>query len=58
MSQNFGNNYDTANNYWKSIHNAVTKEMITTGKDRPNNNYWVKGKNRTENRGQENAKID
>lgn len=28
---NFGNDYTTANNNWKSIHNPVTEEIISTG---------------------------
>lgn len=32
---NFGNNYDTANNNWNTIHNPVTQEMITTGLNIP-----------------------
>ena len=32
---NFGNNYDTANNNWNTIHNPVTQEMITTGSNIP-----------------------
>jgi hypothetical protein len=31
----FGNDYSTANNNWYSIHNPVTKEMISTGQDLP-----------------------
>ena len=31
----FGNDYDTANNNWHSIHNPVTEEMIATGRNIP-----------------------
>ena len=34
--ENYGNDYTTANNNWYSIHNPVTKEMITTGENIPN----------------------
>ena len=34
--KNYGNAYHTANSNWHSIHNPVTKEMITTGEDIPN----------------------
>ncbi|NBU99070.1 MAG: hypothetical protein EBS19_12825, partial [Spirochaetia bacterium] len=34
--ENYGNDYTTANNNWYSIHNPVTKEMITTGEHIPN----------------------
>lgn len=33
--RNFGNNYDTANSNWNSIHHPVTQSMITSGKDIP-----------------------
>jgi len=33
--ENYGNDYTTANNNWYSIHNPVTKEMITTGENIP-----------------------
>ena len=29
---NYGNNFNTANNVWFSIHNPITEDMITTGK--------------------------
>jgi hypothetical protein len=32
---NFGNNYQTCNSNWKSIHNPVTEMMIRTGEDIP-----------------------
>jgi hypothetical protein len=31
----FGNNYDTANSIWKTIHFPITDEMITTGQNLP-----------------------
>ena len=34
--ENYGNDYTTANNNWYSIHNPITKEMITTGENIPN----------------------
>ena len=34
--ENYGNDYTTANNNWYSIHNPITKEMITTGDNIPN----------------------
>jgi 3D (Asp-Asp-Asp) domain-containing protein len=34
--ENYGNDYTTANNNWYSIHNPVTKEMITRGENIPN----------------------
>ena len=33
--KNYGNNYNTANSNWHSIHNPVTKEMIRTGENIP-----------------------
>ena len=27
----FGNDFETANNIWKTIHNPITLDMITTG---------------------------
>ena len=33
--RNFGNDYSVANNNWNSIHNPVTKEMISSGLDVP-----------------------
>ena len=33
--KNFGNDYDTANNNWKTIHKPLTLEMITTGQNIP-----------------------
>lgn len=32
---NFGNDYNVANSNWHSIHNPITEEMITTGKNIP-----------------------
>ena len=32
---NFGNNYETANNNWKSIHNPITETMIRSGNNIP-----------------------
>ena len=32
---NFGNHIDVAKNIWRTIHNPVTTEMITTGEDIP-----------------------
>lgn len=32
---NFGNAYHVANNNWHSIHNPITEDMITTGKNIP-----------------------
>lgn len=34
-ANNFGNAYHVANNNWHSIHNPITEEMITTGKNIP-----------------------
>ena len=34
--KNYGNNYNTANSNWHSIHNPITVEMITTGTNIPN----------------------
>ena len=34
----FGNDFETANNIWKTIHNPITKEMITTGTNLPDIN--------------------
>ena len=31
----YGNDYKTANNNWKNIHNPITVNMITTGEDIP-----------------------
>ena len=36
--KSYGNDYDTANNVWSSIHNPITDEIITTGKDIPTDN--------------------
>ena len=33
---NYGNHMDVANNIWRTIHNPITIEMITTGKNIPN----------------------
>tara|TARA_B000000557_G_scaffold231014_1_gene204101 strand:- start:488 stop:4642 length:4155 start_codon:yes stop_codon:yes gene_type:complete len=33
--KNYGNAYHVAESNWKSIHNPITEEMITTGKDIP-----------------------
>ena len=33
--QNYGNSYEVANSNWYSIHNPITEEMITTGKNIP-----------------------
>ena len=35
ISLNFGNAYHVAQNNWKSIHNPVTKDMITSGRNIP-----------------------
>lgn len=35
FTRNYGNDYTTANGNWKSIHNPISVEMITTGKDIP-----------------------
>ena len=35
--KNYGNAYHVANSNWHTIHNPITEEMITTGKDIPNN---------------------
>ena len=32
---NFGNNFETANNNWNTIHNPITDEMITSGLEIP-----------------------
>ena len=32
---NYGNNFKTANSVWRSIHNPVTEEIITTGQNIP-----------------------
>ena len=34
--ENYGNDYTTANSNWYSIHNPITKEMITRGENIPN----------------------
>ncbi len=34
--KNYGNSYNVANDNWYSIHNPVTVEMLTTGKNIPN----------------------
>jgi len=34
-STNFGNDYKTANNNWRSLHNPITEKMIRTGQDIP-----------------------
>ena len=34
----FGNDFETANNIWKTIHNPITREMITTGTNLPDIN--------------------
>ena len=34
-STNFGNDYRTANNNWRSLHNPITEKMIRTGQDIP-----------------------
>jgi mRNA capping enzyme/mRNA capping enzyme, catalytic domain len=34
--KNYGNSYNVANDNWYSIHNPVTIEMLTTGKNIPN----------------------
>jgi SAM-dependent methyltransferase len=34
--KNYGNAYHVANSNWHTIHNPITKEMITTGKEIPN----------------------
>lgn len=36
-NNNFGNSYRVANTNWHSIHNPVTVEMLTTGKNIPDN---------------------
>jgi hypothetical protein len=33
--KNYGNSYDVANNNWNSIHNPISEEMISTGKNIP-----------------------
>ena len=33
--KNFGNSYHVANSVWRSIHNPVTREMITLGRNIP-----------------------
>jgi hypothetical protein len=33
--RNFGNNYNVANSTWYSIHNPITEEMISTGRNIP-----------------------
>lgn len=37
--KNYGNAYHTANSNWHSIHNPVTREMITTGENIPNESH-------------------
>ena len=44
----YGNNFNTANNIWKTIHNPITIEMISTGENLPDEGedevrYYVKG---------------
>ena len=36
VSINYGNHMDVANNIWRTIHNPITIEMITTGQNIPN----------------------
>ena len=36
-NNNFGNDYNTANSNWHSIHNPITINMLTTGKNIPEN---------------------
>ena len=38
--KNFGNAYHVAQSVWQSIHNPITKEILSSGKDIPENvNY-------------------
>ena len=36
VSINYGNHMDVADNIWRTIHNPITIEMITTGQNIPN----------------------
>ena len=54
--RNYGNNYNTANSNWRSIHNPITKEMIRTGENIPtemgdDDIYYTKTKGRSLTRG-------
>jgi hypothetical protein len=48
--KNFGNNYNTANSNWESIHNPITLDMIKTGEfekdDSISTSYYRSNKNR------------
>ena len=51
---NFGNNVNIAENIWMTIHNPVTEEIITTGKNIPSitdeeDKYYVKGHDLNDN---------
>ncbi len=49
--KNFGNAYHVANSVWKSIHNPITEQMITTGIDIPqyteDNDVYYKEKSKS-----------
>jgi len=53
--RNFGNNYDTANSNWNSIHHPVTEQMITTGENIPipadDDVYYNRSSKQTSTRG-------
>ena len=54
--KNYGNNYNTANSNWHSIHYPVTKKMIRTGEDVPtelgdDDVYYAQTKGRSLTRG-------
>ena len=44
----YGNDYEVANNNWKTIHEPVTQDMLTTGEDIPtdveSSVYYNRGK--------------
>ena len=53
--KNFGNSYEVANENWKSIHNPITNEIITTGANvsinlNDDDIYYNKVTNKTETR--------
>jgi len=50
--KNFGNNYNTANSNWHSIHHPITKHMIKTGENVPeeladDDGYYARSKTRS-----------
>ena len=55
FNNNFGNNYDTANSNWNSIHNPITNKMISSGINIPetidDDVYYNRKSNETSTRG-------